>query len=463
VSPSLLILNQTFRVLPVVRLIAASARALAVTAFVWHLAAVAYLPLHHQPFGDADTEAAVRAMNAGHPFYFLYPATENSRQILQKLSERWGDQGVVILMVVGASARQWLTGTPMTVTTSMGWDILMLLFVVAAGAIVAPGVPLGVAMAGMLAFHVLVRWGPIGLGSPVHWGVAFAAVITAVYLGTVLKPWTAWRLVTVILLAALAALAQVLRQEAAGVAYALGAGLLMVAGVADVVGRHSGAEGRRQAWLRPLTHRAIAGGLLLIAANASVQPIERWCIARQIGTSYAETPAIEHGSGFPLYLSLGYVSNPFNIGWRDPIGHVHTLLITTNTHMGLVRWTRRYCASIWISLSTGRGCSSRTLLRRRHAFTRWRCARSRSCRTWRYGSSRCMRASTKRCPGCSASASRSSGGAGPPKQRRSACCRLRSRPGRAQARSWSFLTIWEACRVRWSRSPSSCRQRSRPA
>src|SRR5256885_6035013 len=285
-------MRQTSRVTPVVSFIAASARVLVVAAFVWHLAAVSYLPLHQQPFGDADTEAAVRAINAGHPFHFLYPATENSRQILQKMSERWGDQGVVILMTVGAGARQWLTGTPMTVTSSTAWDILMLLFVVAAAAIVAPGVPLAVAMAGMVAFHALVRWGPIGLGQPVHWGAAFAAVIAAVYLGTVLKPWTAWRLATLILLAALAAVAQVLRQEAAGVAYAVGAGLLTVAGVAEIAGRHPGAEGRQQAWLRALTHRAIAGGLLIIAANASVQPFERWCIARQIRASFAETAAI---------------------------------------------------------------------------------------------------------------------------------------------------------------------------
>lgn len=31
----------------------------------------------------------------------------------------------------------------------------------------------------------------------------------------------------------------------------------------------------------------------------------------------------EHGSGFPLYLSLGMVSNPYNIAWEDEIGHSH--------------------------------------------------------------------------------------------------------------------------------------------
>src|SRR6202022_4190324 len=61
--------------------------------------------------------------------------------------------------------------------------------------------------------------------------------------------------------------------------------------------------------------------------NATVPLIERWCFSRAWGTPFAVTTTAEHGAGWPLYLSLGYVSNPFNIGWRDPIGQLHARLI----------------------------------------------------------------------------------------------------------------------------------------
>jgi hypothetical protein len=168
----------------------------------------------------------------------------------------------------------------------------------------------------------------------VHWGVAFAAVVAAVYLGSVLKTWTWWRIMTLSLLAALAALAQILRQEAAGVSYGVGLALLASAAVALIARRRSGAETSKHAGVGAFVRRATAGGLLLIAANAAAMPLERVVMSRQMGTPFAETPAIAHGSGWPMYLSLGYVSNPFNIAWRDPIGQVHALLISSGAISG---------------------------------------------------------------------------------------------------------------------------------
>jgi hypothetical protein len=80
--------------------------------------------------------------------------------------------------------------------------------------------------------------------------------------------------------------------------------------------------------LPAVARRALVGGLLLVALNASVRPFERWCISRSLGSQFSETRAAEHGIGGPLYLSLGYVSNPFNIGWRDPIAVLHAILAT---------------------------------------------------------------------------------------------------------------------------------------
>src|SRR5438067_532905 len=316
------------------RVVGGLARTFALCAFVWHLATVSYLPVRHQPFGDDDTEAAVRAMNAGYPFHLLYSTANNSPPILRRMNEGLIDQGVMFLSESWALARQWVTGVRSVITSSIGWDIVFALFVVAAVAIVAPGVPLPVAMAGLVAFQVLLTWGPIQLSLPVHWGVAFSTVLAAVYISTVCKPFTAWRCISLGMLGTLIALAQILRQEAGGVAY--GAGLaLVVAGAIEalVANRISNTTVSRQE-LNAVMRRLVAGGLLLIAANVSVVPAQRWYISRQLRTPYAETAAIEHGSGFPLYLSVGYVSNPFNIAWRDPIGYVHARLISPNLAPG---------------------------------------------------------------------------------------------------------------------------------
>jgi len=310
-------------------LVGALVRLLLLTAVVWRLVTISYLPVRDQPFGDDNTEAAVRAINAGYPYRLLYRATADSPQLLRNMNEGVVDQGIEMLMTVGVTTRDWLTGSHTTVTSSMCRDALMWLFVVAAVAIVAPGVPVIVATGGMLALHTMLKWGPIGLGLAVHWGVSFAAIIAGVLVGSVLKPWTWWRIATLTVLAALAALAQILRQEAASVAYGTGIALLVSAAVVAFVRWRSRLEPSHDAELWTVARRALAGGLLLIAVNASAQPVERWCISRQMGTPYANTPAIEHGSGWPLYLSLGYVSNPFNIAWRDPIGQVHAWLIAS--------------------------------------------------------------------------------------------------------------------------------------
>jgi hypothetical protein len=307
-------------------------RVLAVSALVWRLA-IAYLPTRHQPFGDDTTEAAVRALNAGHPFYLLYEDPGSSRPNLRRMDEGVTDQGVAILMTGLTIVRQAVTGNRLPVTSSLGRDVLMVLLVAAAVAIVAPGVPLLVGLAGILAFYILVTSGPIGRSSLQHWGPAFASLIVAVYLGTVLRAWTILRIASLLLLAGLAAITQILRQDAAVVGHVTGVALLLGGVVGLSAYARDPAVAGNAGWPRVLV-RAVAGGVLLIVATASVRPLERWFIGRAMGIPFAETAPVEHGSGWPLYLSLGYVSNPFNIAWRDPIGNIHAGLIANGPVVG---------------------------------------------------------------------------------------------------------------------------------
>lgn len=300
-------------------------RAALAAAFVWYLYSVKYAPVRNQPFGDVDLAAAARAVNAGHPFELLYEAGDGNPPVLKKMSEVPIDNGIGIAMAVVADVERSV-GRTAVVAPPLGRTILLWLFGVSAAAIVLPPVPLLVAAAGVLSLRALFEWGPVVLGPAQHWGVAFAAVLASVYIGTALKRWTPARAAALVLLAAIAALTQLLRQEAASVATAVGLALVLSAALAWVIARRAGVD-RDVSNLPRLAWRALGAGVLLIALNSAVQPLERWTVARASGTPFADTPAPAHGAGGPLYMSLGYVSNPFNIGWRDPIGQTHAVLI----------------------------------------------------------------------------------------------------------------------------------------
>ena len=226
-----------------------------------------------------------------------------------------------------------LFGPSFQVRSQLARVILFGLWVITAAAIVAKPVPLPVAAAGVVSLLVLIVWGPLDLTVARFWGVAYAALVAAVYLGTVLNAWTRPRVAALLVLACLAAYAQLLRQEAAPAFYALGAALAGAAVVTRVAARVRAASGV-SAQASVLARRAIAGGLLLIFATGAVIPLERWCLAIAWGTPFSETAITGHGAGWPMYLSLGYVSNPYNIAWRDPIGEVHSQLINPSLYAG---------------------------------------------------------------------------------------------------------------------------------
>ena len=301
-------------------------RAAIVAGFAWYLYSVKYAPVRNQPFGDVDLEATARAINAGHPYQLLYTSIDGNPPVLKKMADVSIDHGIGIAMAVVADVANSVTGRAVEVTPPLGREILLWLFAITAAAIAVGPVPLPVAVAGVLSMRALFQWGPLVLGPAQHWGVAYAAVVTAVFIGTVLKRWTPTRTAALVLLAALAALTQLLRQEAGSVATAVGVALILSAAVVFVTASRMTADDTGVN-LRRVARRALAGGLLLIAANSAVQPIERWGVSRAWGTPMSETPIAQHGAGLPLYLSLGYVSNPFNIGWRDPIGMMHAGLI----------------------------------------------------------------------------------------------------------------------------------------
>ncbi len=299
-------------------------RATLLVLFVWFVWTVKYVPLRHTPLGDGDSEAAVRAINAGYPFQLMYEVPDG-QPLVKKMSEVYGDYGLPMALAATAQIRHALSGAPYHADSTEARAILMAFFAATAAIFVAPAVPITSSIAGLAALSVLFEWGPLVIGGAQHWAVSYVAVVCAVLAATTLRPLTLGRGTAVVMLALAASWAQLLRQEAATVSYA--AGLALVVSAAALIGiRAVGTRVRPWHVRDRLAVRALFGGLLLLVATATVQPLQRLWMARTWGTPFATTGVVAHGSGAPLYLSLGYVSNPYNIAWRDPVGQVHAAL-----------------------------------------------------------------------------------------------------------------------------------------
>jgi hypothetical protein len=301
-----------------------SVRAVVFAAFGWYLYTASYGPYRGAPF--AEVEPSVRAFNAGYPFQLT---VEESPGVLQthKMSEVYGDYGIDLFVIgAGLAGRAWY-GPTFRVQSSWASDLMLIFFLATAAAMISPPIPLLVGIAGVFSFWALFKWAILGFyGGARFWGVTYVVVVCTVFAATAVKAWTWQRVIVLTLLAILAGYAQLLRQEAGTTPLLTGLALVASAGLVAVAAWR-GAAPEQRTGLLSLAGRAAAGGVLLMAANAAMLPIERYCLSRAFGTPYAETQIATHGSGWPLYLSLGYVSNPYNIGWRDPIGEIHARII----------------------------------------------------------------------------------------------------------------------------------------
>ena len=272
------------------------------------------------------TTATIRAFNAGHPFQLSFSAPDGSALPAVKMSEYYGDYGIHVLLSLTGSAGRLVYGPSFQLDSPVVRTIILVFCLLTAAAMLSPQVPLPVGAAGVLSLWALFRWGTLGLYDARYWGVSFVAVVAAVP-GNRAEALTLGRSVVLFVLASIAVLPTAatgsrphhLRRRASRLSAPLAS-----SGSLSAV---SAAKGSRPRMRARAARRALAGGMLLIAANVAVLPMERWALSRAWRTPYAETPVAVHGSGWPPLSQPRYVSNPFNIGWRDPIGELHARLV----------------------------------------------------------------------------------------------------------------------------------------
>jgi hypothetical protein len=281
------------------------------------------------PYG---VRTGAQAANAGYPFQLYFgPSTELrpphiQPQELRKYSELYGDYGIHILTVLTSIAGRAVAGPQFMVDDLTAFRCVLALFLCVALVFVLPPVPFVVSAASVAALWIAIRIALITFGPSQLWGIVFGVVLCGAFIAIATgSERRRGRFAVLAVLALFIGFAQLLRQEAAAVAYVVGATL--IASAAGISLRRGYRGPGIDAAVRAGVRTAGIAGVLLVLATLLVPEAVRVVYAIAWNTSLRDTRTAEHGSGWPLYLSLGYVSNPYNIGWRDPIGQLHVTLI----------------------------------------------------------------------------------------------------------------------------------------
>lgn len=277
-------------------------------------------------------ENTARAANDGHPFmaYTLDPSPRLIR--LEEYGGGYTDPGLAMLVAMTSVVGRVLVGEGFVVGLDTVYADLLAFYLLTACVFVLPGVPLMISLGGLAALGLgICAGGPPGSSAFTmsRWAATYAAVVVGMLAVTATLPKRNARAVTfVVALSILVSYAQFIRHEAAvtasAVACALVASALVLAGIARLVIRD------RSLWARtilPISVRALFTAGVLVIAILSGPLVVRGLCSLAWGIPYSETRVALHGAGHSLYMSLGYVANPYNISWRDNVGVVHARLI----------------------------------------------------------------------------------------------------------------------------------------
>lgn len=272
----------------------------------------------------------IRGANGGYPFYFYLGDEIDPGEIDPAYAYRWSntadDYGIHILVASISVVGRWFDGD-FLVDTSTPFKALFVLFLLTAVILLSPNIPLPISVGGLLAFSVAIFLGPIDLStSSQGWGVTYMVLLVGIGLAAsahLKKNLTS--ALFLLLLSLLVGFTQFLRQESIASVYAAGLGMLGMAWLITGVSYRMNHDMWRTTIL-PFAVRISAAALAMLlgvfAAPYGLKAVYSW--AWEI--PYSETVVTQHGAGLPLYVGTGYVSNPYNIAWLDPIGEIHAQL-----------------------------------------------------------------------------------------------------------------------------------------
>jgi WD domain, G-beta repeat len=278
----------------------------------------------------------ISACNRGRPF-FLYvgPPTdpETNPSMFTPYLDQYGDYGVPFLTSVVWKFQHAFLDRNYHVGDDISDKVICTLLVLTALLFVLPAVPLPTSVGATTALYLLLSLNPgvtiadMGWMSGRSWG-GVTVIQCAVFLVVALrqhKGVTGW--ITLTSLGLLIAYSPLLRQSTSSTPVALCAGLL-VAGVVPVLVILPQVRKHRRVVKRVVLFCAgvLPPALLLLGELVLVRVGLQAACARLYHVPFQTVRLPGHGSGFPLWMSLGQVSNPYNSCWKDEVAEVHVFL-----------------------------------------------------------------------------------------------------------------------------------------
>lgn len=350
-------------------------RLLALFAFAALIYRIEYLPAKQNGYVlDGETRerllGSIRAANGGHPFYFYLGEEVDPGVIQLEYLYPWynttEDYGLHILVVAISSVGRALFGDDFLVTTATPFQAIWGLLVLTALVFLLPNVPLPLSLAGVLMLLVGIIAKPIDFEtSPEMWTGYMPMLVSMLVITAHLPKRGFWNGLYLLALASLIGFAQFMRQESLGVVYLSAPALLGVAWLVALVGYFVIKD--RALWRRVIllyAGRVSLAAFAMLLSIFAAQAVLRVFYAAAWDKPYSQTEVAQHGMGHSLYIGLGYVSNPYNIVWLDPMGYFHARLydprvVTTDWSVDyenalLGHWREIIIESPWLLLANWR-------------------------------------------------------------------------------------------------------------
>ncbi|MBI1281594.1 MAG: hypothetical protein GC179_25935 [Anaerolineaceae bacterium] len=275
---------------------------------------------------DEFSARSIAAANQGLPFFYTYPRDPGFISFNQL---PYHEVGVHILNALAYVVGRTFAGNSFQLPVDASVYLVLGLMIFTSLLFVSPTVPILISLGGNIALVAALFTGAIDLWLiSARWGATYGAILTGMMLATAFTVGVKRRphiFAHILLLGILAGLTKYLREESAILVY--GAFLLVVISVAiielvrAIAQRRAKRDGlvKHSAILQPLVYCFI-----FVAVVYSSQFFVRGLYALAWKVPYAATSDSFHGSGHAMLLSLGYVDNPYNLGWADDLGPAET-------------------------------------------------------------------------------------------------------------------------------------------
>ncbi len=362
--------NETVMQLPWISRLVSSRNALLVRGLVFLIFGVVTYSAGYLKAVEANSFAdtfgvvqnTIRAANEGHILMAYTPEVPSRLLPLNQISSGYYDPGWPMLVSLTASVGRSLTGGSFTVDNTTVYGIVWV-FVLTTGMIfLLPIVPLLISIGGATALTLSMTAllpGYNAFGS--LWGSTHSVIVMAVFVCTLGLARLGWRTLLVFAMAVgcLVGIGQFIRHEATLILYFSGAVIAGAAAIVDLFVRYLISDsGEWRATVGRFALQVIVGTIVSAGVVFAIPFGVRAIFAITFDQLYADTRIAMHGEGHSLYLSLGYISNPYNISWRDNVASIHSELIdadvridSPNYHQVLRdEWIRIVWESPWILL-----------------------------------------------------------------------------------------------------------------